>query len=104
MLRFFALAAVLRSAAAKNQNRDRAFRARKRECETQACAGLPPGTGANCVHACISQTCFDEVYAEEPLEDGEVDSKRARAFQSCARKALAAERERRRREERAEET
>ena len=81
MLRFFALAAVLRSAAAKNQNRDRAFRARQREGETQACAGLPPGTGANCVHACISQTCFDEVYAEEPLEDGEVDSKRARAFQ-----------------------
>ena len=26
---------------------------------------------------CISQSCFDEIYAEEPLEDGEVDSKRS---------------------------
>ena len=89
---------------AKNQNRDRAFRARRRECETQTCAGMQPGTNMNCVNACISQSCFDEIYAEEPLEDGEVDSKRTRLFQSCARKSLIAEREKRRREERAEET
>ena len=89
---------------AKNQNRDRAFRARRRECETQTCAGMQPGTNMNCVNACISQSCFDEIYAEEPLKDGEVDSKRTRLFQSCARKSLVAEREKRRREERAEET
>ena len=89
---------------AKNQNRDRAFRARRRECETQKCAGMQPGTNMNCVNACISQSCFDEIYAEEPLEDGEVDSKRSRLFQSCARKSLVAEREKRRREERATET
>ena len=89
---------------AKNQNRDRAFRARRRECETQTCAGMQPGTTMNCVNACISQSCFDEIYGEEPLEDGEVDSKRSRLFQSCARKSLVAEREKRRREERAEET
>ena len=88
---------------AKNQNRDRAFRARRRECETQKCAGMQPGTHMTCVTACISQSCFDEIYAEEPLEDGEVDSKRSRLFQSCARKSLVAEREKRRREERAEE-
>ena len=89
---------------AKNQNRDRAFRARRRECETQKCSGMQPGTNMNCVNACISQSCFDEIYGEEPLEDGEVDSKRSRLFQSCARKSLVAEREKRRREERAEET
>ena len=89
---------------AKNQNRDRAFRARRRECETQKCSGMQPGTNLNCVNACISQSCFDEIYAEEPLEDGEVDSKRSRLFQNCARKSLQAEREKRRREERAEET
>ena len=89
---------------AKNQNRDRAFRARRRECETQTCAGMQPGTNMNCVNECISQSCFDEIYAEEPLEDGEVDSKRSRLFQNCARKSLVAEREKRRREERAEET
>ena len=89
---------------AKNQNRDRAFRARRRECETQKCSGMQPGTNMNCVNQCISQSCFDEIYAEEPLEDGEVDSKRSRLFQSCARKSLVAEREKRRREERAEET
>ena len=89
---------------AKNQNRDRAFRARRRECETQTCSGMQPGTNMNCVNQCISQSCFAEIYAEEPLEDGEVDSKRSRLFQNCARKSLVAEREKRRREERAEET
>ena len=89
---------------AKNQNRDRAFRARRRERETQTCAGMQPGTNMNCVNKCISESCFDEIYGEEPLEDGEVDSKRSRLFQSCARKSLVAEREKRRREERAEET
>ena len=98
------LLAIVALTTAKNQNRDRAFRARRRECETQKCAGMQPGTNMNCVNACISQSCFDEIYAEEPLEDGEVDSKRSRLFQSCARKSLVAEREKRRREERAEET
>ena len=95
---------IIALATAKNQNRDRAFRARRRECETQTCAGMQPGTNMNCVNQYISPSCFDEIYAEEPLEDGEVDSKRSRLFQNCARKSLVAEREKRRREERAEET
>ena len=95
---------IIALATAKNQNRDRAFRARRRECETQTCSGMQPGTNMNCVNKCISESCFDEIYAEEPLEDGEVDSKRSRLFQNCARKSLVAEREKRRREERAEET
>ncbi len=98
------LLALVALTTAKNQNRDRAFRARRRECETQKCSGMRPGTNMNCVNKCISESCFDEIYGEEPLEDGEVDSKRSRLFQSCARKSLVAEREKRRREERAEET
>ena len=95
---------IIALATAKNQNRDRAFRARRRECETQTCSGMQPGTNMNCVNQCISPSCFEEIYAEEPLEDGEVDSKRSRLFQNCARKSLVAQREKRRREERAEET
>ena len=98
------LLTIIALTTAKNQNRDRAFRARRRECETQKCSGMQPGTNMNCVNQCISPSCFDEIYAEEPLEDGEVDSKRSRLFQNCARKSLVAEREKRRREERAEET
>ena len=98
------LLTIISLTTAKNQNRDRAFRARRRECETQTCAGMQPGTNMNCVNIFIYDSWFSEIYSEEPLEDGEVDSKRSRLFQSCARKSLAAEREKRRREERAEET
>mmetsp|Transcript_26525 Transcript_26525/g.79532 ORF Transcript_26525/g.79532 Transcript_26525/m.79532 type:complete len:112 (-) Transcript_26525:73-408(-) len=93
-----ALAGTTAAAPRHSSHRDRAFRNAKRECEQTACAALPPGTNANCVHACVSQSCYDEIYAAEPLEDGEVDARRARAFQSCQRKEHSAARTTQRRE------
>jgi hypothetical protein len=76
-----------------HQNRDRAYRSKKRECEASGpCAGRDAAVAANCVNACISPACFEAVYAEEPLEDGEVDAKRSRSFLGCVRKEAAAKR------------
>eukprot|EP00898_Chlorokybus_atmophyticus_P003109 jgi/Chlat1/379/Chrsp10S01489 len=42
----------------------------------------------NCVLKCASPSCYDKVYASDPLEDGEIDSERGRAFRACARMEL----------------
>mmetsp|Transcript_36722 Transcript_36722/g.117810 ORF Transcript_36722/g.117810 Transcript_36722/m.117810 type:complete len:121 (+) Transcript_36722:334-696(+) len=72
------------------RNRDRAFRGRARECETSPpCAEIqPPELRANCVHECVSPRCYAQIYGDEPLEDGEVDAKRERAFTLCARREM----------------
>ena len=90
---WFALTPV--GAAPKHQqHRDRAYRAKKRECDvSSACESLDAAVGQNCVNACVSPACYAEIYAAEPLEDGEIDAKRARSFLSCVRKEAASERE-----------
>ena len=40
----------------------------------------------------MSAPCYADVYAAEPLEDGEVDAKRSRLFLACVRKEQAARR------------
>ena len=73
--------------------KDRAYRTKKRECEVTApCRDMAPDTNMNCVNECISPKCFGDVYAAEPLEDGEVDAKRGRQFVACVRKEHASRR------------
>mmetsp|Transcript_34019 Transcript_34019/g.105275 ORF Transcript_34019/g.105275 Transcript_34019/m.105275 type:complete len:108 (+) Transcript_34019:843-1166(+) len=104
-LRRFALFVAVASvdAGSKQGKSDRQFRQKKKQCEQTACPSLPADANANCVHACVSQTCYDEIYGEEPLEDGEVDSKRARAFSSCVRREGASGRKKKKRDDRAAE-
>mmetsp|Transcript_22263 Transcript_22263/g.69292 ORF Transcript_22263/g.69292 Transcript_22263/m.69292 type:complete len:144 (+) Transcript_22263:123-554(+) len=51
----------------------------------------------NCIMRCSSDSCYQQVYGEDPLEEGEIDTARGRIFRNCARnelrtnKALAAE-------------
>ena len=68
------------------------FRTKKRECEIGACADFEIDRNMNCVNECVSSECYAEHYALEPLEDGEVDSKRGRSFTACVRKEHAARR------------
>ena len=71
----------------KNKQRkayDRSWKKRRRRCELETCAHLDLMENDNCVHNCTSVTCYDSTYAEEPLEPGEVDSRRERTFTSCA--------------------
>ena len=39
----------------------------------------------NCVLRCVSSRCYEAVYGEDSLEEGEIDVRRGRMFQSCAR-------------------
>ncbi len=65
---------------------DRQWKARKANCEKDQCSALIPEEAYNCVNECVSKSCYDEIYASNPLEDGEVDSSRIRSFTNCLRK------------------
>ena len=69
----------------------------------QPCALLIPEESLNCVNACISLTCYEQVYdstteimqndvmttiIREPLEDGEIDVGRAKEFDQCVMNQL----------------
>jgi len=55
---------------------DKYQRKRKDECSQKLCRHLPRDLNENCVNQCFSLNCFNKVYAEKPLEDGEYDGKR----------------------------
>ncbi|PXF47099.1 hypothetical protein BWQ96_03176 [Gracilariopsis chorda] len=38
----------------------------------------------NCVLRCMSSQCYNLVYSQHPLEEGEVDDARMRTFMKCA--------------------
>jgi Domain of unknown function (DUF4787) len=65
------------------------LRSRRRDCQNTGLCPLRypvPEESLNCVNQCISRPCFQEIYnATEagPLEDGEVDIPRAKAFEKC---------------------
>ena len=69
-----------------NSRVDRQWRNKKRECEQVQCQEYSIDEGMNCVNECISLECFTKVYAQEPLEDGEIDSVRNREFVTCLRR------------------
>ena len=58
-------------------------RTMKSTCETTVCGAYPLEEGLNCVSACLSPACFQQVYGVEPLEDGELDFARAQQFDEC---------------------
>mmetsp|Transcript_4721 Transcript_4721/g.12164 ORF Transcript_4721/g.12164 Transcript_4721/m.12164 type:complete len:133 (-) Transcript_4721:204-602(-) len=67
---------------------DRAYRSKKRDCEVGPCSDLAAAVNGNCVNECVSAACFAAVYGAEPLEDGEIDVKRARQFTACFNREL----------------
>lgn len=64
---------------------ERETKTKKSMCERVTCQSLPADENMNCVNECTSPKCFKQVYGEEPLEDGEIDTKRAREFNQCVR-------------------
>ncbi|CAM9594026.1 unnamed protein product [Choristocarpus tenellus] len=67
----------------KKENKN--FVEKKRLCERGECVHLVPLEAQNCVNRCISQECYESIYAADPLEDGEIDTTRGKRFGSCAR-------------------
>ena len=83
---------------------ERQIKQRKDNCETLSCKQYQnvKDEGMNCVNACVSQSCYDEIYAVEPLEDGEIDTFRAAKYVKCTHSELQAETNKRAAEERAQ--
>ena len=52
-------------------------------CQQVVCAAWVLEESANCVNLCTSPACFEQVYGSNPLEDGEIDLRRARDFEKC---------------------
>jgi hypothetical protein len=73
-------------------NKDRIWRTRKIKCEKSDCAHLVPDEASNCVNQCTSRKCYEEIYSETPLEDGEIDNLRSRAYVACLREEAKQER------------
>jgi len=67
-------------------------------CEKEACRHLVPEESLNCVFECMSSSCYEQIYASNPLEDGEIDVSRARDFNSCVKDEKWIERKKRRQE------
>lgn len=95
--------ALALSQSQKNRRWDRVWKARRKECASIGeCAALHPDENDNCVNKCTSTACFDEVYASEPLEPGEIDMPRWRSFERCVRQEAREARRQRYRTQRAE--
>jgi hypothetical protein len=70
-----------------NNQIDKIWKVRKSICEkSPECTLKPLDESQNCINKCVSRTCFDFIYAAEPLEDGEIDTDRAHKFTNCLRK------------------
>lgn len=73
---------------------DRELAVRREECARESTArsecvdASDPSRLENCALRCASAMCYDEVYGSDPLEEGEVDVERGRAYRTCARGEL----------------
>ena len=67
---------------------DRAWKKKKKSCESSTCEELIPEEAYNCVNKCLSEECFRMIYQDNPLEDGEIDNARNRQFTQCMRNEM----------------
>ena len=62
---------------------DKKFRTAKQRCEMASeCQGIFGVDHTKCVRMCISETCYNELYAFDPLEEGEIDV-RLNSYKGC---------------------
>lgn len=62
---------------------ERKFQNMLTKCESaDECVKLQAHELQNCAHKCISKRCYEEIYAFDPLEDGEIDQ-RLNSFKGC---------------------
>mmetsp|Transcript_26881 Transcript_26881/g.40706 ORF Transcript_26881/g.40706 Transcript_26881/m.40706 type:complete len:123 (-) Transcript_26881:147-515(-) len=58
---------------------------KENECLKSDCKAYNTDENEDCLARCVSPACHAEVYAEDPLEPGEVDKQRSNKFNSCVR-------------------
>jgi hypothetical protein len=88
LLILFLLPKLVQSSSRQRQRIDRGLRTIRQECELNVCTRNPtriPEESLNCILACVSPACYQVVYGETPLKDGEIDLVRGQVFDKCAR-------------------
>ena len=78
-----ALALVVEAASPRQRERQLAQSNFYKTCEQLCTGGSSLDERANCVSKCVSPSCFEKIYASNPLEDGEIDEFRKNRFLSC---------------------
>lgn len=62
---------------------DKKYRTARQRCEMSAeCQGIFGVDHTRCVRMCISETCYNELYGDDPLEEGEIDV-RFNSYKGC---------------------
>jgi len=65
------------------------IRTMREHCQQTLCARWIPEESMNCLNSCTSPGCYEAIYGHtEPLEEGEIDIPRARAFEECLKNEL----------------
>lgn len=64
------------------------YYARYNKCsQTEACLNVDFEVKQNCILQCISEKCYGEIYAWDPLEEGELDL-RLNSYKGCLKVEL----------------
>uniref|UniRef100_A0A0G4GQ10 Uncharacterized protein n=1 Tax=Chromera velia CCMP2878 TaxID=1169474 RepID=A0A0G4GQ10_9ALVE len=71
---------------------NKVWRARRNKCVMNECSDIPEEENDDCVDKCLSPQCYQDIFAENPLEPGEVDRKRRNDFMNCVKKEVDVER------------
>jgi len=66
----------------KKQRLAKKYAPLEKDCETNKCQSLVGLELIKCTRQCISQACYDELYAWDELEEGEIDV-RLTSFKGC---------------------
>ena len=61
-------------------------RQKEHECRRGPCAQVHEDENDDCMDKCVSPQCYEEIFAKNPLEVGEVDRERRTQFGICTRK------------------
>jgi hypothetical protein len=85
-----------RNSRTRTKRMDTELRSTRVLCEKDICSAFIPEESMNCVFLCVSPSCYENIYAISPLEDGEIDIPRAREFEQCVKDELKAMRKRER--------
>lgn len=71
----------------KKQRLAKRYSPLEKDCETITCQGFVGFELTKCKRKCISQFCYNELYAWDELEQGEIDV-RLTSFKGCVVKQL----------------
>ncbi|KAH9490197.1 hypothetical protein Btru_049406 [Bulinus truncatus] len=62
---------------------DKRYKSARQRCEMEAeCQGLWGVKHTKCIRMCMSEFCYNELYGEDELEEGEIDV-RLNSFKGC---------------------